>query len=172
MNPKLEGIFARRSVRQYRPGEVDDATIRDLLEAAMAAPSAVAKDPWHFIVVRDRQMLGRITEGLPNGKMLVDAAAGIVVCGDVHQAHGQLEGYLVQDCSAAVENLLLAATALGLGGCWLGVYPRPERAEFLRTLFGLPANIVPVAVVSIGWPLAPAEPRTRYREEAVHMERW
>jgi nitroreductase len=172
MNPKLETIFARRSVRQYRPGAVDDATVRDLLEAAMAAPSAVAEDARHLIVGRDPGMLGRITEGLPNGKMLADAAVGFVVCGDLHRTHGQLEGYLVEDCSAAVENLLLAATALGLGACWLGVHPRPERAEFLRTLFGLPANIVPVAVVSIGWPLAPPEPRTRYREDAVHKERW
>ena len=127
MNPRLNDLFARRSVRVYRQQDVADDLVRDLLEAAMAAPSAVAKDPWAFVVVRNRDMLAKIAAGLPNGTMLRDAALGIVVCGDLQRAHDRQLSYLLQDCSAAIENLLLAASALGLGACWLGVHPREER---------------------------------------------
>src|SRR5210317_1386624 len=102
MHPLLQLIFSRRSVREYQTKPVDDAMVRDLLEAAMAAPSAVAKDPWEFIVVRQRAMLDRIAEGLPNGKMLSHAALGIVVCGDLNRAHDRQLSYLLQDCSAAI----------------------------------------------------------------------
>ena len=115
MNSQLNHLFSRRSIRVYRQQDVGDDLVRDLLEAAMAAPSAVAKDPWAFVVVRDRRRLSRIAEGLPNGTMLRDAALGIVVCGDLQRAHDRQLSYLLQDCSAAIENLLLAATALGLG---------------------------------------------------------
>lgn len=138
----------------------------------MAAPSACCKDPWEFIVVRDRAMLEAIAEGLPNGKMLAQAGVGIVVCGDLDRAHGAELSYLLQDCSAAIENILLAARALGLGGCWLGVHPRPERIAHLRTLLGIPERVVPVSVVSLGWPAEEPPARTRYTPGRVHAERW
>lgn len=172
MNSKLDFIFARRSVRAYRRAEVDEGHVQDLLEAAMAAPSAVAKDPWEFIVVRDGAMHNRLASGLPNGQMLADAALGIVVCGNLSRAHDRQLSYLLQDCSAAIENLLLAAHALGLGACWLGVHPREERVAHVRSLFAIPADVIPVAVVSLGWPAESPAPRTRYREEAVHRETW
>jgi nitroreductase len=172
MNPLLSGLFARRSVREYQARDVDDSLVQDLLEAAMAAPSAVAKDPWEFIVVRDRATRRRIAEGLPNGKMLADASLGIVVCGDLRRAHDGQLSYLLQDCSAAVENMLLAASLLGLGACWLGVHPRPDRIVHLRSLLGIPEPIIPVAVVSVGWPAEAPEPRTRFRADAVHHETW
>ncbi len=172
MNPLLSSIFARRSVRQYQAKDVDDALVHDLLEAAMAAPSAVAKDPWVFIVIRDQTMRRRIVEGLPNGRMLADAAVGIVVCGNLTQAHDGQLSYLLQDCSAAMENLLLAAHLLGLGACWLGVHPRPARLTHLRTLLGIPEPIIPIAIASIGWPAESPQPRTRFRAHAVHQETW
>jgi nitroreductase len=172
MNPKLQFIFDRRSVRQYSDAGVGDDLVQDLLEAAMAAPSAVAKDPWHFIVVRDRERLARLAEGLPNGKMLADAALGIIVCGDIEEAHGNLESYMLQDCSAAVENILLAATALGLGACWLGVHPRTERMAHLKDVLGLPDNVTALAGIAIGYPSAPPEARTRYSASKVHHETW
>ena len=172
MNPRLQYIFARRSVRRFEDRPVPEELVTDLLQAAMAAPSAVAKDPWHFIVVRDRETRGRIADHLPNGAMARQAPVVLVVCGDLERAHGGLESYLLQDCSAAVENALLAASALGLGACWLGVHPRPERIEGVRTLFGLPPRIVPVAAVAVGWPAEAPAARTRYRADAVHQERW
>ena len=172
MNQDLQFIFSRRSIRKYRDREIPDQIITDLLEAGMAAPSAVKKDPWHFIVIRERQTLDKMVAFMPNAQMLKQATGAIVVCGDITKAHDQQESYMLQDCSAAVENILLAATALGLGSCWLGVHPRPDRMEGIRSLFGLPENIVPMAGISLGWPERQPEPRTRYAGESVHREEW
>ena len=172
MNPSLNLLFARRSVRRYAPGEIADATLRDLLEAAMAAPSACCKDPAEFIVVRDQARREALAAVLPNGQMLPQAPVAIVVCGDLQRAHSGELSYLLQDCSAAIENLLLAAHALGLGACWLGVHPRSERLTQLAAMFGLPSHIVPVAVIALGRPAETPAPRTRWRAEAVHQESW
>ncbi|MEI6972379.1 MAG: nitroreductase family protein [bacterium] len=172
MNPKLDFIFSRRSVRQYADKEVSEHMATDLVKAAMAAPSACATDPWHFIVIRDRNTLQKLADGLPNGKMLASAGLGIVVCGDLSKAHDQKESYMLQDCSAAIENILLAATALGLGACWLGAHPRSDRIIHLRMVLGIPNEITPVSVISAGWPASTPHPRTRYTEDAVHKEKW
>ena len=170
MNPALELLFARRSVRRYTGAAVSDGQIRDLLEAAMAAPSAAGKDPWHFIVVRDPARLEKIAAGLPNGRFLPQAGLGIVVCGDLRRAHAGELSYMIQDAAAAIENLLLAASALGLGACWLGVHPRTDRVKHLADLFRLPPDLVPISVVAVGHPAEQPPPRTRFRAEAVHAE--
>lgn len=170
MNPKLQPLFARRSIRQYHHEPVSDDQIRDLLEAAMAAPSAVAKDPWHFIVVRDQEARDRLADGLPHGQYLREAAAGIVICGDLERAYEHQESYLLQDCSAAIQNLLLAASMLGLGGVWIGVHPHSGKMDHVRGLYDLPPHVIPIAAVSLGRPAESPEPRTRYRDEAVHQE--
>lgn len=172
MNSKLNALFARRSIRDYRAEDVPPERVQDLLEAAMAAPSAVAKDPWHFVVIRDRSALARIAAGLPNGGMLADAAVGIVVCGDLDQAHDRQLSFLLQDCSAAIENILLAASMLGLGACWLGVHPRTERVDTVRELLNIPANVIPVSAIAVGVPAEQKAPRTRFSQDAVHMETW
>jgi nitroreductase len=172
MNAKLAPIFTRRSVRRYSGEPVTDAEIRDLLEAAMAAPSACAKDPWHFVVVRGRAALDKLADALPNGPMLRQADAAIVVCGDLARAHRNMESYLIQDCSAAVQNLLLAATTLGLGACWLGVHPNEERMTPIRRQFGIPDAILPFAAIALGRPAEFPEPRTRFRADVVHAGKW
>ncbi|MGB9604105.1 MAG: nitroreductase family protein [Verrucomicrobiia bacterium] len=168
----LDFIFGRRSIRVFLPGEVTDEQVKILLEAAMAAPSAVAKDPWRFVVIRNRGTLRRIADVLPNGKMLADAAVGIVVCGDIEAAHDRQLSYLLQDCSAAIENLLLAAHILGLGACWLGVHPRENRIKAIKQILGLPEQVIPVSAIAIGKPGEIKEPRTRYSADKVHYERW
>jgi len=172
MNPALHFIFSRRSVRRYENREIPADIFTDLFEAAMAAPSAVAKDPWHFILVRDRKMLDNMLRVLPNGQMLRQAPAAVVVCGDINRAHLNEVSYMLQDLSAAVENLLLAATALDLGSCWLGMHPRPDRMDGIRSLFSLPENIIPVCGIALGWPAENPEPRTRFNPERVHLEKW
>lgn len=172
MNSKLDFIFARRSVRQYSDKKISDETIRDILEAAMAAPSACAKDPWQFIICRDKAMLFKIAEGLPNGKMLASADCGIIVCGDIQSAHSNELSFMLQDCSAAIENILLATSALGLGACWLGVHPRQERIEYIKKLFTMPEYIIPISVIALGYPAENKEARTRYKEDAVHFDKW
>lgn len=172
MNSKLESIFRRRSVRQYGAGTVTDVQVRDLLEAAMAAPSACAKDPWRFIVVRSPENLNKIADGLPNGQMLRHAQVGIVVCGDLEAAHDKQLSYCLQDCGAATENILLAAAMMGLGACWLGVHPREDRMKHLRQTLGIPDPVLPVAVISIGVPAEHKEPRTRFKASYVRDERY
>jgi len=174
MNPdeKMGLIFGRRSIRAYTSAEVSQEDIRKLLQAAMAAPSAAAKDPWRFVVIRSRQTLARIAAALPNGQMLANAAVGIAVCGELEAAHDRQLSYLLQDCSAAIQNILLGAHILGLGTCWLGVHPREQRIQSLREILSLPDSIVPVACISIGYPGEEKEPRTRFNEQYVHFERW
>ena len=169
---RLDFIFSRRSIRVYQPKAVGDDTVRLLLEAAMAAPAAVAKDPWRFVVIRSKQMLTEVANALPNGKMLPSAALGIVVCGDLDAAHDGQLSYLLQDCSAAIQNLLLAANILGLGTCWLGIHPRTDRIERVSQALGLPPSIIPVSAIAIGYPAEEKAPRTRYNAAAIHSERW
>ena len=172
MNPTFAPLFARRSVRKYQAKPVPAALVQDILEAAMAAPSANAKDPWEIIVVQQPETLAKIAAGLPYGKMLAGAPLGFVVCGDLRRANGQCLSYLLQDCSACIENLLLALSLAGLGGVWLGVHPREDRIAHLRGLFDLPPHVVPVGVIAAGYPAETHPPRTRFTEARVHRERW
>lgn len=172
LDPNLSFIFNRRSIRVYRPGAVSEEIVQTLLEAAMAAPSAAAKDPWRFVMTRQREFLARIAAALPNGRMIADAAVGITVCGDLNAAHDRQLSYLLQDCSAAIENLLLAARALGLGACWLGVHPREDRVRRLSEILGLPAHIIPVSAIALGWPGEEKPARTRFNASYVHLEQF
>jgi nitroreductase len=172
IDDKLGLIFGRRSIRLYSPDPVSEAAVQKLLEAAMAAPSAVAKDPWRFVVIRNRDTLSEIATALPNGQMIATAALGIAVCGDLPAAHDQQLSYLLQDCSAAIENLLLCAHILGLGACWLGVHPRELRVNALKQILALPPSVIPVACIAIGHPAETKEPRTRFNPDYVHFDKW
>jgi nitroreductase len=169
---KLDFIFGRRSIRVYSPGDIDHSTITSLLEAAMAAPSAMTKDPWRFVVVRKHQTLSKLAAALAGGKMLATASAGIVVCGDMDTVFDRQLSFLLQDCSAAIENLLLAAHALGLGACWVGVHPIDEAVQGVRRLLSLPAAVVPIAVIALGYRGEQLAPRTRFNQDYVHLEKW
>ncbi|MBN2191985.1 MAG: nitroreductase family protein [Polyangiaceae bacterium] len=169
---KLSLIFGRRSIRSYAPTPVPDEMVTALLRAAMAAPSACAKDPWRFVVLRSQTTRERIAGVLPNGKMLGKAPVGIAVLGDLSAAHGGELSYLLQDCSAAIQNLLLAAHALGLGACWLGVHPRQDRIQALTEILRLPESIVPVSCVALGYPAERKSSRTRFSSAFVHDEAW
>lgn len=172
MNQKLDFIFSRRSIRKYQDREVPTEMLQDLLKAAMAAPSAVAKDPWHYIVLQKRESLDKLADLLPHGRMLRQATAAFIVCGDIRRAHDQQESYMLQDLSASVENILLAANSLGLGSCWLGVHPRQERMAGIAKLFSLSQGIIPMCAIAIGWPAEEPPARTRYNDDAVHWEKW
>lgn len=160
-------IFRRRSIRKYTEKPVSDEEIRSLLEAAMAAPSANNGQPWRFVVVRDKEKLRRLAAAHPYGKMLAEAALAIAVCGDPAASQ-----WWVVDCAAATENILLAATGLGLGGVWLGCHGREEREEGIRRELGIPATIGVLSLVALGHPAEQKEPRTQYDPAKVHSERW
>jgi nitroreductase len=166
----LKCIMTRRSVRKYKPGRIPEAKLRKVLEAAMNAPSAGNQQAWQFIVVRERETLLKMTDVHPYAQMLKQAGAAIVVCGDLEaEKH---DGYWVQDCAAATQNVLLAAHALGLGAVWLGVHPRQERVRGIQKLLHLPKDIVPLSIVSLGKPDGKAPPARRYDAKKVHQEQW
>jgi len=165
-----EAIVTRRSIRAYTAQSVGEELTKELLVAAMSAPSASNRQPWHFVAITDRQQLNALTAILPYGQMLRQAPLAIVVCGD--RERQPMEGYWVQDCSAATENILLAAHARGLGAVWLGVYPREERIQELSRLLGLPEQVAPLAVLSIGYPAEHKEPADRYDDGRIHRDRW
>ena len=168
----LNSIFGRRSIRVYSPGAIDDSAVTRLLQAAMAAPSAMTKDPWRFVTVRNSDTLSKMTAALPGGKMLATASLAIVVCGDLDAAFERQISYLLQDCSACIENLLLAAHILGLGACWVGVHPSDDSIRQLKTMLSLPGSVVPVAAIAIGLPGEQLEARTRYDKSHIHYEKW
>jgi len=164
----IKTIFARRSIRKYTDKPISEKDTKTLLEAAMAAPSSSDRKPWHFVVVTDRLILDNLARGHPYGKMLFEAPLCIAVCGDTTISPGSW----VQDCSAAAENLLLAATALGLGAVWLGVHPRESRIAPIKKMLGIPETVVPLNLISIGHPAEEKEPRTQYDEQRVHRQQW
>lgn len=165
-DPVFQAMLARRSIRRYTPEPVSEADIRRLLEAAMAAPSASNRQPWHFIVVTERETLDALARAHPYGKMLSEATLCIAVCGEPENA------YWVQDCAAATENILVAAVEMGLGSVWLGVHPRSDREHAVRDVLGMPPHYSPLCLISLGHPAEEKEPRTQYREDRVHREHW
>lgn len=173
MNRNVVDIFARRSTRSFEFKQISDELVHEILKAAMSAPSAGCSDPWHFVTVRSPGMLTRLADFLPNGAFLAEAPLAIVVCGEKERARGMEKDYMLMDCSAAMENILLAATFLGLGSCWLGVHPRLEREMGVRDSLGIPPEITPVAIAAIGYPKGEIHrPRTRFNSMFVHEEIW
>lgn len=169
----LEVIHARRSVRHYTGAPVRPAQLDTLVRAAMAAPSAGNAQPWAFVVVTERARLRGLADALPYGKMLAKAGAAIVVCGVPAKAlPGEAAPFWVQDCSAAAENVLLAAQGIGLGAVWAGVYPLENRMAGVRAVCGIPAAVQPLCVISIGVSAGVEEPKDKYTADNVHWETW
>jgi len=166
----LETIRTRRSVRKYQDRPVPPELLEQLLAAAMSAPSARNAQPWHFVVIDDRELLAEIPRINPNARMAAAAAAAILVCGDLKLEKSA--GFWVVDCAAATENLLLAAHALGLGAVWTGIHPRQQRVEGFRRMLQLPENVVPHSLVPLGYPAEQPEAADRYRADRIHRNGW
>lgn len=167
MDSRLDVIFSRRSIRQYTGKSVSEADIESLLQAGMAAPSASNRKPWRFVAVTEKEMLQRLARNHPYGKMLARASVGIAVCGDP-----TVSDWWVQDCSAATENILIAAVALGLGAVWLGCHGRPEREQVVREVLSIPSRIGVLSLISIGYPAEKKAARTQYDPAHVHRDQW
>jgi len=168
----LETILGRRSCRSYTDTPVPDDVIETLLRAGMYAPSANNSQPWEFLVVREKEMREAASVFGPYWGPLKDAPLGIFVLANMNVYGEAVSPMFVQDCAAATENILLAVRALGLGGVWLGLYPREERIEPVRKLFGIPENVVPVALISIGYPSEEAAPHTEFYADKVHYDKY
>ena len=165
----MEAIMSRRSIRRYIDKKIPEEIVTKLLEAAMNAPSAHNRQPWHFIVIDDRETLKKIPEYHQYSKMLEQASHAIVVLGDNNI---QTTDFWIHDCSAATENILIAANALGLGAVWLGVHPSEALIEGTRKLFNIPAHVTPLGIISLGYPEEIKPPRKNYNPERVHRNKW
>ncbi|MCL5036418.1 MAG: nitroreductase family protein [Chloroflexi bacterium] len=166
----MEAIMNRRSIRKYTGEKVSEDMVRDLLKAAMAAPSAGNEQPWQFIVITDRRLLDEIPKYHQYSKMIAEVNVAILVCGDLSlEKH---KGFWVQDCSASTQNILLAARDMGLGTVWLGIYPVEERMKGIGKLFGLPEHVVPLSLIPIGFPDEEKHPSDRFDESRIHYNKW
>lgn len=164
----LESIMTRTSIRRYTDQPVEKETVEKLLRAGMAAPTAVNRQPWHFVAITSREKLDELAGTARNGGMLRQAPLAIVVCGDMDKAMtGKGQAFWIQDCSAATENILLAAHALGLGAVWTGVYPMDERVAEVSKVLSLPQNIVPLCTIIIGYPAEQPKPKDKWKPENV-----
>ena len=164
----VEAIMTRTSIRSFTDRAVSADTIEMLLRAGMAAPTAVNKQPWHFVAITDRAILDSLGGNGRQSKMWQESPLVIVVCGNLEKAlEGPGQAFWVQDCSAATENILLAAHALGLGAVWTGCYPIEERVSMVSEVLGLPEHIVPLCAIVMGYPNESPEPKDKWKPENV-----
>jgi nitroreductase len=166
----FDTILTRRSIRKYTSQKIKPDLVDKIIKAGMYAPSAVNKQPWHFIVFEDRKTMQEIMNVHQSSAMLAEAQTAILVCYDEHMQHD--EGYGAVDCSNATQNMLLAAHALGLGACWVGIYPRLKRMEALHSIFGLPQHVKAFAVIALGYPAEKKNMAERFKPERVRFEKW
>jgi nitroreductase len=166
----INTIFARRSIRAYTADEVPDKVIGNLLRAGMYAPSANNSQPWEFLVMRDAQKKKAASDlGIYWG-MLKSAPLGILVMASLSGYKGTKQEFFMQDCSAATENILLAAQAQGLGAVWLGLYPKENLMQGIRNIYGIPEDIIPFSLISIGYPVETKKPHDEYKTKKVHYD--
>ena len=167
MNAAIETILDRRSIRKYRPDPIEGEKLHSILQAAVYAPSARNRQPWHFVVVQDRERLEEIVQVHPYSTMLRQAPCAIIVCGDTEIS----QQFWAADCAAATQNILLAAKALGLGTCWCGVESTAVSPK-LAALLKLPQQVQPYSLIALGYPDEEKERPVRELEERVHYNQW
>lgn len=168
MNNAIETLMTRTSIRSFTDRPVSADTIEMLLRAGMAAPTAVNKQPWHFVVINDRAKLDELGGNGRQSQMWQESTLAIAVCGNMEKAlEGPAQAFWIQDCSAATENILLAAHALGLGAVWTGCYPMEERMANVTQVLNLPEHIVPLCVIVMGYPNENPNPKDKWKPENV-----
>lgn len=171
----LDIIYTRRSIRRYTDQEVTKEEEQKLLKAAMSSANCINKRSWAYVVVRDKEVIQQISEGLhPNAPFLKNVNFLIVVCGDMKLTVPGLEGYWVQDCSIASTSMLIAANGMNLGGCWYGVYPQEYKVKNITKILNLPEHIIPLNVLTFGHPAEtkPDVSNERFEDFKVHYNRW
>lgn len=168
----IENIMTRTSIRKFTSQPISKDTLDVIVKAGMAAPSAVNAQPWAFVVITEKEILDSLDVIKPWFN-LKTATAAIVVCGDMNKAlEGDGRMYWVQDCSAVSENILLAAHAYGLGAVWCGVYPNNDIVKAVSETLSLPSNIIPLNVITMGYPDQNPEPKDKFKEENIHYQKW
>ncbi|MDE5856900.1 MAG: nitroreductase family protein, partial [Muribaculaceae bacterium] len=164
----IDNIMTRTSIRKFTNQPIGADTLTSLVKAGMAAPTAVNKQPWSFIVVTEREVLDSLMNVHPYSN-LATATAAIVVCGEMEKAlDGFGRDYWIQDCSAATENILLAAHAYGLGAVWCGVYPNPNVVPGVKRVLSIPGAVTPLSLITLGHPADNPAPKDKWNPENVH----
>ena len=166
----LEAINSRRSIRKFTGKPIDEQDLKNIIKAGFQAPSAHGLEPREFVVVRNAKIIEKIVQFHGHAKMLPQAGCGIVVCGD--KTKQNVFGFLISDCSASVQNMLLAAHGLGLGAVWCGLYPREHLIEGMTDVLNLPEHIIPVGMVVVGIKDEKKSAINRYNEDKIHYDRW
>ena len=172
-NEAIENLMTRVSVREFTGEKISAEQIDTLLRAAMAAPSALNKQPWAFVVVTDEKNIAQLGESLPYSRCSTHPACAFIPCGDLSKTiEGDLAAFWINDVSAATENLLLAAHAMGLGAVWTGLHPDMNRVTMVQQLLGLPEHIIPLCVVPVGVPAEQPAVKDKYKPENIHYNGW
>jgi len=172
-NQVLKTIFQRKSVRHFTGQKVSMDTLVLLAKAGMASPTAMNQQPWEFILITRPSLLDSIQDGLPYAKMLSKAGACIIVCGNTHKSMlGMPEDFWIQDCSAASENILLAAESMGIGAGWTSVYPGKDRISHVRKTLKLPDFIIPLNAISVGFPSGEDKSKDKFKPDNIHKNGW
>ncbi len=168
----IENILTRTSVREFNDQAVEQEKLEMILKGAFAAPSAVNRQPWHFVVVDQADLKMELAQGLPYCQMVTQAPVAILVCGDKDRfLKGEDDLYWINDTSAASQNILLCAHALGLGAVWTAVYPEQERVVAVKKILNLPDNLIPLSLIPIGYPSRTLKAKDKYLRTAVSYNR-
>lgn len=171
-NATLSVIHSRKSVKFFTGAPVSNESLDKIIRAGMAAPTAVNKQPWSFVVVTDRKKLDALAAGLPNARGIDKAGAAIIVCSEPEKANLQSKDFAIIDASLASENILLATEAMGLGGHWTASFPYEDKMKHVRTVLGIPANIIPLNVILVGVPTGQDKPKDKYQKDKIHWGTW
>lgn len=171
MHPQLEIIYERRSIRIFERKEVEKDKLEELMRAAMAAPSASNGQPWEFIIVTDPDKLSQLRSKLEHGKYNAPAAIAVLANLSIAKKESSFR-FWVQDCSAATENILLAATGLGLGSVWIGAHPKEDVKDHIRKILEIPEQVHVLNLIYVGYPAEEKSPRTQYEQERVHWQKY
>jgi nitroreductase len=166
----IKAILTRRSIRKYKSKKISKDIIDKILKAAMYAPSAFNNQPWQYIVTDKKEIIGKELKIIPHAEMLQQAVLTILICGDRNLE--QNFDLIVLNCAAATQNALLAAHDLGLGAVWISAYPVEENMKGLKNLFKLPENVIPISLLSIGYPDEEVATEERYKPERIHYDIW
>ena len=167
----LDVIMTRTSIRAFTGEPVSQDLLETILKAGMAAPTGMNAQPWRFVVITDQDKIKEIFGTGFRSEMFTTAGAIIVVCGEA-ETDGRPNMFWYEDCSAATENILLAAHALGLGAVWTAGYPAMERVAPIAEALGIPSNVLPLCVVPVGYPAEDPEPKDKWKPENIHWEKW
>jgi nitroreductase len=165
-------IHSRKSVKSFTGATVSTENLDKIIRAGMAAPTAVNKQPWSFVVVTDKKKLDALAAGLPNARGIDKAGAVIIVCTEPEKANLQSKDFAIIDASLASENILLATEAMGLGGHWTASYPYEDKMKHVRAVLGIPTNVIPLNVILVGVPTGEDKPKDKYQKDKIHWGKW